>query len=118
MRLEERREDQHPVVLVPSTLALSPKTGLRECPENRRSHLDPICEYPLNRRLQLRLLRRTIATGSLHDLLHGLEVVGLHFQVGHLAVALCRGHRRVPQEVLDRAEVCACIQHLRGKGMA
>ena len=57
-------------------------------------------------------------TRSLHDLLHCLEVIGLYLQVGDRAVTLRRGDRRVSQEVLDRAKVSPCIQHLRGHGMA
>jgi len=42
---------------------------------------------------------------SLHDDLHGLEVIPSYFRVGYPAVPLCRPDRVVPQEILDRREI-------------
>ena len=47
--------------------------------------------------------------GSLHDLLHSLEVVGLYLQVGDLAVALGGGHGSMSQQILDGRQIGSCV---------
>lgn len=47
--------------------------------------------------------------GSLHNLLHRLEVVRLHLHVGDLTVALGGGHRFVSQQILDGRQIGSSV---------
>ena len=55
---------------------------------------------------------------SLHDDLHGLEVIPSYFRVGYPAVTLGGSDGVVPQEILDRRKSGVSIQHLRSHRMA
>ena len=55
---------------------------------------------------------------SLHDDLHGLEVIPSYFRVRYTAVTLRGSDRVVPQEILDRREIGVGIQHLCGHRMS
>ena len=89
--------------------ALARENRLARIAENARSRVNPIPEYPLERGPRGGSGRRWIRMGSLHDLLHRLEVVRLHLQVGDLAVTLGGGHRFVSEQILDGSQVGSCV---------
>jgi len=55
-----------------------------------------------------------VANPSLHDHLHRVEVIPLHFEIRYPAVPLGGLHIAVPKEILDGAEIGICIEQLRG----
>ena len=55
-----------------------------------------------------------LASRCLHDHLHRVEVIPLHFEIGDPAVALRGLDVAVPEQILDRAQIGIGIEQLRG----
>ena len=55
-----------------------------------------------------------VADPPLHDHLHRVEVIPLHFEIRYPAIPLGRLYVAVPEKILDRAEIGIRIEQLRG----
>ena len=55
-----------------------------------------------------------VADPSLHDHLHRIEVISLHFEIRYPAIPLGRLYIAVPKKILDGAEIGIRIEQLRG----